>query len=479
MSVRVRIVALLALIGLLSSACGVVSAPEAATTTTEAIGAADSGRTDGSGATVAAVTFGDYETAVLNVVACMQNAGAPITEPVLNPESGQFEFDWDPASATTYEECDDEFSTIETAYLDSADGPPLDSSGPIGDWSGAEAASWVRLLASIPETANTRYAAITIIDLARAAERLDIDRPGARASDAAVVDYLGDLAAQAGIVPAGPFGAFGRSAYADQIRTELGFDHRNIDQIVSAGTGARELTVARGSWDLESIQSAVTSDLTWSTLLTTDVDGPATVHRWGIDFDLDLSRFSPTRPAGHHRRLAIADDQLLWARYDDGISDAVDAIEGITRSLADVDDLVALAAIADEEQLFTGVIAPNVAAFVADLTEQRRSEGLLRRPDAMLIGDGVDEQGRYTLIALRHSSEDVADFELVEFEQRIATAASTVDRGEVTIELEEPRDFDIRLIGPTLVARIWLTNSEIAEPADAPLPPLTTVLQFS
>ncbi len=479
MTSRRRVAALVCTLGLVASSCGIVSPPEATSSTSEpprengglgSTGGSDSEET---------VSFADYELAVFNVVNCMTEAGVPITEPVLDPETGQFEFDFDPVSSPTFEECDDEFTSIERAYLDDPEGPPLDASGPIGDWSVAEPDSWVRLLSTIPETTNTRYAAVTVVDLERASTLASINRPNELDGDGAVVDYLGDLAAETGIVPAGPLGAFGRSAYSYEVRTELGFDHRDIDRIATAGTGARELTVASGSWNTTRIEEAVTADLIWNEVLEIGTEDSADVYRWGIDFDLDLDRFSPTRPTGQHRRLAIQDEHLIWSRYDDGVSEALGAISGEHRSLADVDELVSLAAVADEEQLFTAVITPSVAAFVADIGEQRRTENLMRRPDALLVGDGIDDDGRFTLIAMRYPNEQVADLELPSFDARIASAASSAAEGEIVVELEEPRDYEVRVVSGMLIAKIWLTGGQILDPADALLAPLTSIIQFA
>ena len=479
MSSRRRASVVLCALGLLVTSCSIVSPPAAAPSTTEAPDGSGTTGSSGSSGDGEAVSFADYELAVFNVVNCLTEAGVPITEPVLDAETGQFVFDFDPVSSATFEECDDEFTSIEQAYLDNPEGPPLDATGPIGDWTIAEPDSWVRLLSTVPETTNTRYAAITIVDLERAARLLSVDRPTELDRDSDVVDYLGDLAAAGGIVPAGPFGAFGRSAYSDQMRAELGFDHRDIDAILSAGTDARELIVARGGWNTDRIEAAVSSDPIWSDVLEIREQRDATIYRWGIDFDLDLNRFSPTRPTGQHRRLAVEDDLLTWSRFDDGVAEVLSAASGAQRSLADVDELVSLAAVADDEQLFTGVVTASVAAFVADIDEQRRAEVLLRRPEALLIGDGADEDGRFTLVALNHANEQVAESEFLDFESRIVTAAATVVDGELTSDLEEPRGYEVRQVGSMLIGKIWLTGGAIEDPADALLMPISSILQFA
>ena len=427
----------------------------------------------------AVVTFEQYESAVNAVVECMQAAGAPITEPVLNGSSGLLELDFDPANDTTFDECDDNLTAIEARYLDGAEGAQLVATGPAGDWSSAAPDSWVRVLASIPETTNTRYAPITIIDLERATALFGIDRPSDASSDKAAFDYLADLAAQAGIVPSGPLAAFGRSAFPDQMRSELGFDQRDFDRLGSAGVSAREVVVGVGNFDSGEIADAVATDVFWSDELRTTTYKSASLHEWGIDFDLNLNRFSPTRSVGHNRRLVVDDDLIGWTRWTEGVEGVIDAVRGDTRSLADVDDLVSLAAIGDEAQLYTGVIIASVSAFVADLSDQRGAENLLRRPDSVLIGDGSDDNGRFTLIALRYDNASTAETEFETFTNRMTSMAQRTMDGETVVDLDEPRPIETTLAGSSMIAKIWLTNNAILDPADAPLPHAEVLLSFS
>jgi len=370
-------------------------------------------------------------------------------------------------------------ASFDGQHLDAGAEVPIDQSNLVGDWSAAPADSWTRVLASIPETENTRWAPIAVIDLQRAALALDVNRPGPDAGDRAVFDYLGELATGAGIVPSGPLAAFGRSAFPDQLRSELGFDHRNIDRVASAGVGAREIFVAVGEFKELAISEAVTNDPYWSEVLTTSTYGQTTIHSWGIDFDLDFERFSPTRSVGHNRRLAVESDRLGWARWTGGIEGVVDAMTGNTRSLADVSDLAALAAVADTAGLFTGVISPSVSAFVVNLSDQRGAENLLQRPDALLLGDGIDEQGRFTLIALRYGNTTSAAEELPVFEARMMSVSGFAREGDVLRLLGTPRTFEIQQAGPTLIAKIWLTNATIDDPSEALLPTASDLIAFA
>jgi len=370
-------------------------------------------------------------------------------------------------------------ASFEAQHLEPGAEVPIDQGNLVGDWSAAPADSWIQVLASIPETSNTRWAPITVVDLERAAITLEVDRPGPNAGDQAVFDYLGELASGAGIVPSGPLSAFGRSAFPDQLRAELGFDHRNIDRVASAGIGALEIVVAVGDFEKVAISEAVTNDPYWSDVLTTETYGDTTIHSWGIDFDLDFDRFSPTRSVGHNRRLAVEGGRLGWARWTSGIEDVVDAMTGNTRSLADVGDLASLAAVADDAGLLTGVISPSVSAFVVNLSDQRRAENLLLRPDALLVGDGIDEHGRFTLIALRYNNTISAAEELPVFEARMMSVSGLVREGDALRVLGTRRTFEIQQAGPTLIAKIWLTNGTIDDPSEALLPTASDLIAFT
>lgn len=415
--------------------------------------------------------FLEYQQAVEELAACMDASGTPMTDPAYDSSTGLFAYDFDESNEATYNNCyRTAFSGLEAVVFETSPPVPLaEASASIGDWSQVDDDSWVSLLASFPLTASTRWAPLTVIDLERATEAFGIDRPTTSSSDARVFAYLQDLAAEAGIVPAGPLAEFGRSVYPDQLRAELGFDHRSFDRIASAGVAGHHLTVAVGSFDPDAVADAVAGDPIWSPVLEVDQLGRIEVYKWGSDLGLDLERMSPVRPVGHHRRLALVDDTVLWARWSAGIAEAVAAIDGTELSLADAETLRVLAELADDKNLFTAVLTASVAAFVPDLAGQRSSQHLVERPEAILVGDGVDGDGRFVVVAFRYGAELHAEQAIEAFSARVEQVAGQSFENGVATELEQSRAFTVEQSQKLLVAQIWTLD-------EFPLPPATELV---
>ena len=396
-----------------------------------------------------------------------------MTVPAYDSATGLFVYDYDQANEVVFDDCYRRaFVGLDGAVFETSPAVPLaEVAGEIGDWSQAPANSWLGLLASFPLRSYTRWAALTVVDFERATSTFGIERPGPAASDARVLAYLGELAAEAGIVPAGPLAEFGRSAYPDQMRAELGFDHRAFAQVASAGVAGHHLTVARGRFDPEAIGRAVAEDPLWSDLLEAQQVAGVQVFGWGSDFGIDLERMSPVRPVGHHRRLAVTPDEILWARWSDGITDALDAIDGRDHSLADATPLRVLAELADEKLLYTGVLTASLAAFVPDLARQRSDQYLLQRPQAVLVGDGVDELGRFVLVAAVYPSETAAETQLETLSQRITEMSMLSPEGDLLVEIDGPRNYSVSQDGSVLYAQMWADD-------DNPLPPAERLIAF-
>lgn len=419
------------------------------------------------------VDFATYEAAVNALVGCMEDAGAPITDPVLDLSTGLFVYDYDASNELVYDGCYvATVADIDAAYRLDPTGPvEQEASGPVGDWTTLPDSSWVRLLSRVPDTTNTRFSPVTIVDLERARALFGIDLPAEGADDRETLDYLGELASLAGIVPAGPLASFGRSAYPDQMRAELGFDHRSFDRLISAGTGAKEFTIVEGRFDAAAVEAAVTSDPVWGPVHETATYGSTEYHVWGIDFELDLDRFTATRTVGHNRRLTVEPDWLAWVRWTEGIQLAVDTDRRDNHSLADDVELNSLAAVADDLGLYSAVLTASIAPLVGTLDSQRIEGFILSRPRSVLIGDGADDEGRFTAVVLDYGSPISAADELDDFAGRIAKMAGTDANNGSSITMEESRDYVVTHLGGILIGQIWLDD-------DAQLPEALDLISF-
>ncbi|GEM_PF-1598572 len=454
------------------AACSITEPLTAPPTTTEPqLGVDGLALTDGSSA-LRTISFDEYTAALDDLGACMVEAGGALTGRILDPVTGLYIYDYDPAYEQIHQDCyATHLATVEDLYRA---GPRDDSvvgdfeEGPAGVLGDLADDSWVRLLATVPDAPETRFNPVVLIDLARTRTAHDIALPGAGASDQAVVDYMAELTNQAGLLPIGPMASFGRRTTPTAMRLEVGFDSRTWDQLIEAGAGDAIHLAVVGRFDPASIDEAVERDPVWSELLTTLSHDAHTIYEWGADGGLDLERRTPVRPIGEHRRLAVSGRHLLWSRFTAVVEDALDAIDGNRRTLADVPELRRLGEFADEQGLLSGLMTMRLTPYIGYADNGRIESVLLDQPVALMFADGVDEKGPHMSVVLLYDSADSAADNLERFELRIADTAATTVAEETFVPLDEPREYEIVQLDDIVYARVYKTRDSLP-------PPLTIV----
>lgn len=424
--------------------------------------------------TETSISFDDYSAALDALSTCMVDSGAALSGRILDPITGLYLYDYDPAFEQIHVECYDlHFATIDQSYRNAPRdiAATFDDLGPAGDLTDVEEGSWIRLLATAPDIPETRFNPITVVDIARTREAYDIALPSSAASDQTVIDYQAELSTRAGLLPIGPLAAFGRLVTPTEMRLEVGFDMRSWDQVIALGSADREHLAVAGRFDPARINTAVSNDPVWNDLLTTvQYDGVA-IHEWGSDGGLDLDRTTPVRTIGAYQRLALVDGLVLWNRFTRPIEDAIDAIRGARRSLADVPELRRLAQFADEQQHLSASITMRITPYVGYADNGRIEDVLLDQPLALMYADGVDTEGAHMAVALMYASADQAEANLIDFEHRIAEAASTTVTDDAFVSLEQSRPYEVEQVDDLLVARIWKNRDR--------LPPPLTIIRFN
>lgn len=210
----------------------------------------------------------------------------------------------------------------------------VDTVGP----GGGRTISWADLLALVPDTPETR-SSLRIGDPARYLELAGRPPLGPAASD----EDLGELPLSTPLFQHEP---------AD-LRAELGFDARAVDQVVLAGRPPTRTEILRGRFDREAMAAAVAADPVWSPLLEERVYAGVEFWSWGADYELNAV-FSPLRGPGESARLALVDDVAVWAGGDPELEAVLDAVAGRTGSLADDPDHVLAAEEADRRSMVEG-----------------------------------------------------------------------------------------------------------------------------
>ena len=185
-----------------------------------------------------------------------------------------------------------------------------------------------------------------------AAEAYGVAVPADGASSDEVLDYLTALTIEdGGVAQASDLMALQTAAVAST-EDEFGFGRQQIAADITAGLPPRALQAARGDFDPDAVVEATLSGPVVDDVQQVDVDG-VPVLRWGDDLDHDLDRVHVLSQIGGAGRLAVPDERtLLYAGFDDGIAGLVAAQQG-GESLADDDDLAAVAGALDAEAVIS------------------------------------------------------------------------------------------------------------------------------
>lgn len=135
----------------------------------------------------------------------------------------------------------------------------------------------------------------------------------------------------------------------------LGFVPSEVRAEVSAGQPPDQVSVAIGSFDRDDVlgRAAETSGAE-----TVDVDGTEVV-RWLDDLEIERGLETPIGDLpGQAGRVALPADQVLtYANADEISTAAIGAVRGDVASLADVDELAAVATALDEHDVLTAFLS--------------------------------------------------------------------------------------------------------------------------
>jgi hypothetical protein len=261
------------------------------------------------------------------------------------------------------------------------------------DATGADG-SIAAMLALLPPIDPDDLGVVAVSRWHAAAEAYRVAVPPEGASSDDLLDYLSALTVgDGGVAQASDLMAL-RTAAVASTEDEFGFARQQIAADITAGLPPQAVQAARGEFDPDAVVAATLAGPVADGVEEVDVDGVA-VLRWGDDLESDLQRIHALSQVGGAGRLGLPDDRtLLYAGYDDGIAGLVDAQSGGS-SLADDDDLAAVAAALDAEDVLS-----------AQLTYQL--DGSELPYVAVGIGMAWDGSGRMVLAYATESDSDAA-----------------------------------------------------------------------
>jgi hypothetical protein len=280
---------------------------------------------------------------------------------------------------------------------------------------GSGSGSLTSMLGEVPDTpANRSF--VAWVDVAAARELAGLPRPVAGKEPDADEALEVFIPGKSGSVQAlTPIFIDNRAAELDAWRTEVGFTVDDIDQNIDAGVQPEMTSVARGRFQADQVEEAVSSDPSWKDELeTADHDG-VEYWRWLDDGEMSPQHVTPTRPLGNSLRLQAGGGQIRWTRTDATMEDAIDAGAGNTDTLADVDELARIATALEDHDAYQAYLSADPGPFSVDRVPRASPEvkeelaaDALEPWTAIGAGDAVDGDVAVGVLVLTHDDEEAA-----------------------------------------------------------------------
>lgn len=275
-------------------------------------------------------------------------------------------------------------------------------------------------LAELPASLDNGDVEIMTSDLNAASETAGLERPDDAGDVDALIDWVnpltggpvGDQGDQVAYVPVAhvfnlPRGVQGMGEFHD----ELGWSLVDADSFVEYSLPPARFSVVSGPYDDETLSD----DLI-------ELDGGILTNNEGEDGEQDLEGRSAVDDLGRPVRLARDGDRIASSLQTPTVEEWID---GPDETLADDEDLVAVADILDEADVFSAYLVRRESGFsssvlIRDLAQDRdevvdalgerlEEMGLPPSPfDTVGIGWGADDEGAVITIAYQHDSEEAA-----------------------------------------------------------------------
>jgi hypothetical protein len=327
-----------------------------------------------------------------------------------------------------------------------------------------DAGPMVRALSLVPDVGGNSESVI-VNDYAAAAEELGLERPDqGEADEDDVADWFIPLTSGreevVGALQPSAFFSSGNFLEDEAWRDEVGWAPIDIDVVAEVGpsddhTGYYAFT---GDFDPEAIEDAVTDDDNpFPIEVETDEVAGVEVYTWGEDDEIDPEAITPVRPLGRGGRMAVLGEHtILWAWQTEAMEDGIEAATGEADSLADNDELSALAEAMDEAGAHAALFSTDEEIFEgADTGGPEPLEPYL----AFATGVVADEGGGEVVVGILHEDDDIAEENVERLEEIISGGTSSRTR-QPWVEIFPGGDLDTD--GAILTAKL-----RVAEPPQA------------
>lgn len=306
-----------------------------------------------------------------------------------------------------------------------------DSDGGDGGWGSGSAWSVQGALAQLPAAAPDATVLVQAGDLVTASEAAGVERPD-DLDGQALVDWLGPLTGGPGaeealvFVPIASLFNAPRLLQHEEFADELGFSVLDAEAFVEQSTPPATFAVVAGDLD-----GALRDDL------PEVADGVVTAGE-GEDLAADVANQTVARPLGMPLRLA---ERPGLVAASPGTTAVADWVAGPERTMADHDELAAVASALDDADVLAAALATGSSMALADALGETGSPEQVAALEADLgavlppapfrtvgIGWGVEDGAADVTIAYHFGTEEAAESAEPAFEAMFAEGDTLVSR---------------------------------------------------
>lgn len=275
-----------------------------------------------------------------------------------------------------------------------------------GDDGGSDDSPLLRLLGAIPDTPEAA-SYVSYTNYQAYYDEFDAGSPPENASSEEFAQWAFSALSPGGDAP--PligYSEFVINAFNEgqAYQDELGLDPGGIDQAIEAGRPPATYEVLLGDFDAGRIDDAVHTEPNFSGLLEEASYEDMDYYTWGDDFAQDFAHTTPVRNLGRGGRLALVDDRFMWCLWTEGMTGMIDAANDATDSLADREDMRAMAEKLDALGVYS-------AEFVDPSATETDVQGSVLGPYlSVSTGAGADSGGPFLAVLIANdTAEDASD----------------------------------------------------------------------
>jgi hypothetical protein len=264
------------------------------------------------------------------------------------------------------------------------------------------------LLDAIPNTDGNR-ATVNLNHYGRAATAAGLKAyPPRLAPGKEVTDFARALV-DAGIAPADISG-FRKLSDIDSWRYEIGFSFEQIEADAYAGSSPATQQALFGAFSVADIDVAVTTDPTWSPVLTRQKYQGVEYYSWGEELKVDVRRISTVRPLGRGDRMAASGTRIFWAAKDSAMAELISVETGKSNSLTKTESFRQIAGAMEERHAHAAGLTTDANRFRlkshpgvdAALAAKIEKESQLPPFEAIGYGAFLDKSGASYIVAIMY-----------------------------------------------------------------------------